>query len=261
MHGCLLSCRSYESTGVYVDDSTQYWQVELTESIKKIRRDFEMFYSTIYQETAAYYETKMEELDKEAEQAVIYQRKEMEELVVVQQTLQVEYEKVQYTLTSERDAYAKLELTYCKDPSFAVRFCGGGGVRFCSELGGRVQDIGRATGRTVGSASERSGKSAGADHGHGLRRQRDPAQVRLFASVKGRGKRTVRCSKVSLEAEIIIYRYLLDNCGYGSGERVTVVPQKQIMSTVSTEMSGKFVAKGRKKRAVGISTYPAQLHR
>ena len=55
-------------------------------------------------------------------------------------------------------------------------------------------------------------------------------------------------SKVNLEAEIIIYRYLLDT--YGFGEKITVVPQKKI---VAKEMTGKFIAKGRKKRSIGIS--------
>ncbi|CAF1255120.1 unnamed protein product, partial [Adineta ricciae] len=53
--------------------------------------------------------------------------------------------------------------------------------------------------------------------------------------------------EVNLEAEIIIYRYLLD--AYGFGEKITVVPQKKI---VAKEMTGKFIAKGRKKRSIGI---------
>ena len=62
----------------------------------------------------------MEDLSKEIEQTTRNQRVEYEEFVASQQTLQVEYEKIQYSLTYEREAYSKLELTYCKCSCFFV---------------------------------------------------------------------------------------------------------------------------------------------
>ncbi|CAF1408071.1 unnamed protein product [Adineta steineri] len=73
-------------------------------------------------------------------------------------------------------------------------------------------------------------------------------------------------NKINLETEIVIYRYLLDTYGtgermtivpqkqidtYAKGERVTIVPQKQIV--VSNEFTtGKFFVRGRKKGFIGI---------
>ncbi|CAF1675345.1 unnamed protein product, partial [Adineta ricciae] len=94
-----FSAKSYESTVINVGNPAEYWAVELDESIKKIRRDFETFYATIYREMTTYYETKMEDLDKEIEQTTRNQRVEYEEFVASQQTLQVEYEKIQDSLT------------------------------------------------------------------------------------------------------------------------------------------------------------------
>ncbi|CAF1116324.1 unnamed protein product [Adineta ricciae] len=205
-----FSTKSYESTVIDVGKPAEYWAVELDESIKKIRRDFETFYATIYREMTTYYETKMEDLDKEIEQTTRYQRVEYEEFVASQQTLQVEYEKIQYSLTYEREAYSKLELTYSRlDDEYKSL-----DVACVEQLEAQAKEVQSLQERIVDMAYDIN---------------------------------EIQRSKVNLEAEIIIYRYLLD--AYGFGEKITVVPQKKI---VAKEMTGKFIAKGRKKRSIGI---------
>ncbi|UJR20187.1 hypothetical protein I4U23_023319 [Adineta vaga] len=204
------STRSYESTVVNVENPAEYWAVELDESMKKIRRDFEMFYSTIYREMTTYYETKKEDLDKEVEQVANQQRVEYEEFIVFQQTLQVEYEKVQYSLTYEKEAYGKLELTYS-----------------------RLEDEYKSLDVLYGDQLESQEREA------------QSLQERIVDMAYDINE--MQRSKVNLEAEIIIYRYLLDS--YGFGERVTVVPQKQ---TVAREIPNKFNTKRQKKRSIGI---------
>lgn len=56
-------------------------------------------------------------------------------------------------------------------------------------------------------------------------------------------------SKIHLEAEIIVYRYLLDNSQVG-GQVVITSPK----TNYESGMSGKLVAKSRKKKSIGIST-------
>ena len=55
-------------------------------------------------------------------------------------------------------------------------------------------------------------------------------------------------SKINLEAEIIVYRHLLDNTGVEG--RVTVVAAKQ---PIKDETTGQLVAKRQRKGSIGIS--------
>lgn len=94
-------------------ESRDFWAAELDKSIKRIRRDFELLYGTIHREMVSYYDVKMEEVHKEAEQIRQYQTVSYEETTTVQ-TLQVEYERYQQTLTYEREMTTKLETMYSK---------------------------------------------------------------------------------------------------------------------------------------------------
>jgi hypothetical protein len=106
--------RDFGSVPVESVDMSQYWSLELEKCMKKIRLDFELLYAAIYREMTSYYETKMEEIQTEVEQAVHYQQIEIEELAVSIQTLQAEYEEVQKRLSYEQEIQIKLEATYCK---------------------------------------------------------------------------------------------------------------------------------------------------
>ncbi len=55
-------------------------------------------------------------------------------------------------------------------------------------------------------------------------------------------------SKADLEAELIVYRHLLEI--YEIEHRVTVVPQTE---TYGSETTGKLVVKSQKRGAIGIS--------
>ncbi|CAF1080098.1 unnamed protein product [Adineta steineri] len=223
------STRKFESTIIQSEDSEQYWAIELDQTIKKIRHDFEAFYATIFRGLTTYYETKMEEINKEVEQTAHYQRIESEEFVMVQQSLQIEYEKFQSSLTYERESIMKLESTYSNLESNA------------KTLALQYEDQLESQSREVQSLQE---------------------SIMMIAY----DINEIQRSKINLETEIVIYRYLLDTYGtgerqtivpqkqidtYAKGERVTIVPQKQIV--VSNEFTtGKFFVRGRKKGFIGI---------
>jgi hypothetical protein len=88
--------------------------VELGKSVKKIRHDFEVFYSTLHREIAAYYETKIEEVRIEVDQPYEYHEVDIERYTLSIQKLQVTYEEVQKSFSYEKETLMKLESTYCE---------------------------------------------------------------------------------------------------------------------------------------------------
>jgi hypothetical protein len=95
-------------------DLKQFWTLELDRCVKKIRRDFELLYESIYRQMASYYETKMEEAETHVKHAVRHQEIVAEEQAMTRQALQEEYEEVQKSLSYEKELQIKLEATYCK---------------------------------------------------------------------------------------------------------------------------------------------------
>ncbi len=96
------------------NDTTQFWKLAFEDVVKKIRRDFELLYATIYREMTVYYEIRTGELQTNVKQALKYQQIESEQFAMIQQKLQIEYEKVQKSLFYEKDILIKLETTCCK---------------------------------------------------------------------------------------------------------------------------------------------------
>lgn len=96
-------------------DTKQFWTFELDKCVKKIRRDFEILYAAMYHQMTSYYETKVEELHIEIEEAAHYQQLEIEEIAVMnQKRLQIEYEEVQKSFSREHEILIQLEATCCK---------------------------------------------------------------------------------------------------------------------------------------------------
>ncbi|CAF0936215.1 unnamed protein product [Rotaria sordida] len=108
------STRGYTSVSAGTFDVKQFWALELDKVIKKIRRDFEELYSMFYRDMMVFYNTQLEEVNKEVEQALRYQSTEVETFSASQQTLQIEYEKVQKTYSYEREVIMQLEATHSK---------------------------------------------------------------------------------------------------------------------------------------------------
>ncbi|CAF0979880.1 unnamed protein product [Rotaria sordida] len=108
------STRGYTSVSAGTFDVKQFWALELDKVIKKIRRDFEELYSMFYRDMTVFYNTQLEEVNKEVEQALRYQSTEVETFTASQQTLQIEYEKVQKTYSYEREVIMQLEATHSK---------------------------------------------------------------------------------------------------------------------------------------------------
>jgi len=88
--------------------------LDLDKIIKKIRYDFEVFYSTVYRDIKASYEAKLVEIEADVKEALRHQSTEMEEFAMVLRSLQAEYEKVHMSLSHEKEMVLKLEHTYCK---------------------------------------------------------------------------------------------------------------------------------------------------
>ncbi|CAF1082165.1 unnamed protein product [Adineta steineri] len=202
--------RYTESLPTQSNDEVQYWAGEYDKSIKKIHHDFELFYANIYRDLTSYYEIKMEEVRKEVEQTKHEQRLETEEFVISQQALEKEYEKVQYSLTHEKEILHKLESVYSK---------------LEAEL-----------------------KSLEIQHEEKLELQaKEIHHYQESIMTIAFDINEMQSSKINLETEIIIYRYILN--AFENEEQVTIVPHK---STVANETIGKFIAKGRKKHSIGI---------
>jgi hypothetical protein len=95
---------------------TEYWSIELAKVVKRVRQDFEAFYSTVYREMSSYYESKAVEMEaivkRESQEQEQYVG--IEELSMNYQKLQIEYEKVQKTYTYEHEIFLKLEASYSK---------------------------------------------------------------------------------------------------------------------------------------------------
>jgi len=88
--------------------------LDLDKIIKKIRYDFEVFYSTVYRDIKASYEAKLVEIEADVKEALRYQSAQMEEFAMILRTLQADYEKLQMSLSHEKEMQMKLEHTYCK---------------------------------------------------------------------------------------------------------------------------------------------------
>jgi hypothetical protein len=95
-------------------DDKQYWTLELSKVIKRIRHDFEVFYATIYREMTSYYETKIIEMETTVKQEFHDRSLEIEEFSMTYQKLQMDYEKIQKSSVYEREITMKLESTFCK---------------------------------------------------------------------------------------------------------------------------------------------------
>jgi hypothetical protein len=95
-------------------DDTQYWALELENVVKRIRRDFETFYSTIYKEMVTYYETKTVDMETTVKQELEDQKIEYEQYSVTYSKLQIEYEKIQKSYSYEKEVILKLESSCCK---------------------------------------------------------------------------------------------------------------------------------------------------
>ncbi|UJR08457.1 hypothetical protein I4U23_012727 [Adineta vaga] len=204
------STRNVEAVSIQMNDVAQFWTLELDKSIKRIHHDFEVFYSTIYREMASYYETKMEEVKREVEQTVHEQQYDVDEFAMTMQALQVDYEKYQHSLSYEKEIQMKLEAKYAK-------------------LEAELKAI-------EGQYEEQLDYQA-----------KEAFNMQENIMLVAYDINEMQRSKVHLEAEIIVYRYLLDNSQIGG--HVTVAPQK---TTYETGMAGKLVAKSRKKRSIGI---------
>jgi hypothetical protein len=102
----------------------QFGTLELDKIVKKIRRDFEVYYATIYRDMAALYERKIAEIEPDIKQALHYQQIEMEEFAMILQTQQMEYKEVQKSLSYEKEIHIKIETTYCKFNISFFRFVG-----------------------------------------------------------------------------------------------------------------------------------------
>ncbi|CAF4167316.1 unnamed protein product, partial [Adineta steineri] len=126
------------------------------------------------------------------------------------QALEKEYEKVQYSLTHEKEVLHKLESVYSK---------------LEAEL-----------------------KSLEIQHEDKLELQsKEIHHYQESIMTIAFDINEMQSSKINLETEIIIYRYILN--AFENEEQVTIVPHK---STVANETIGKFIAKGRKKHSIGI---------
>ncbi|CAF1231078.1 unnamed protein product, partial [Didymodactylos carnosus] len=203
------SVREFES--VRSVDVDQFLTLELDKAVKKIRRDFELLYATIHREMTTYYETKINEVQTDVEQALHYQQIEIEELVISQQTLQVEYEEVQKTFSYEKEIRIQLEAKYAK---------------FESDF------------RSIQLQNEERLEAQSKD----LQRVQESIMAVAYDIDE------MRRSKINLEAEIIVYRHLLDSSEIH--EQVMVAP---IYQSVGSEMTGKFIVKNQNHGAIGIS--------
>ena len=104
--------RDFQATSIQLEDVGHFWTQELDKSVKRIHHDFEVFYATIYREMMTYYETKMDEVKKEVEEALHDQQFDDDEFAITQQALHVENEKAQHTLVYEREVAMKLEARF-----------------------------------------------------------------------------------------------------------------------------------------------------
>jgi hypothetical protein len=110
----LVLFRESDSLSIQTEDMTQFWTLELDRVVKRIRRDFETFYTRIHQRMVAYYQTKTEELETYVKQDLQTEQIDIEQFTVTQQKLTIEYEQVQQTLSYEKEIFFKLDSTYCK---------------------------------------------------------------------------------------------------------------------------------------------------
>ncbi|CAF0902809.1 unnamed protein product [Adineta ricciae] len=204
------STRNVEAISINMDDLSQFWTLELDKSIQKIRHDFEVFYASIYREMTAYYETKTDEVRREVERASQEPQDDGSEFALIIQTLQADYEKYHNSLSYEKEMQMKLEKKYAQLEAEL------------KSLEGHYEE-----------KLEVQGKEA-------FNLQETIMQIAYDINEMQR-------SKVHLEAEIIVYRYLLDNSQ--SGGRVIVTQPKP---NYESGMSGKLVAKSRKKKSIGI---------
>lgn len=97
-----------------MSDFDEFWKSEWQNIVKKIRRDFELVYGAILQETICYYEKKREEAKVELECVANIQNTEHLELIQALEKLETEVTKAQKTHSHEKEALAKTEALYGK---------------------------------------------------------------------------------------------------------------------------------------------------
>ena len=101
------------SCSVQTEDTTQYWKLELKNVAKRIRADFETFYTSLYHQMKAQYESKIVDMETNIKQALQYQQTEVHEYSSTYQSSKTEYEKIQKSFSYEKETLFKLESTYC----------------------------------------------------------------------------------------------------------------------------------------------------
>ena len=107
----------FRTSHVTITESVQsvdFWRTELDNIIRRIRRDFEVFYGKIQSEMIAYYEAKTNEIETNIQQAYNYQETEVHQWSVTEERLTAEYERIEQSLAYERSILVKLEDSYCK---------------------------------------------------------------------------------------------------------------------------------------------------
>ena len=107
----------FRTSHVTITESVQsvdFWRTELDNIIRRIRRDFEVFYGKIQSEMIAYYEAKTNEIETNIQQAYNYQQTEVHQWSATEERLTVEYEQIEQSLAYERSILVKLEDSYCK---------------------------------------------------------------------------------------------------------------------------------------------------
>ena len=102
------------SVTIHTGDITEYWRAEFSKIIKQVRHDFEVFYSSVYREMAAYYDAKSAEMAETIKQEMQEQSLEVVGFSANYERYQSEYEKIQVTYSQEREANARLEASHCK---------------------------------------------------------------------------------------------------------------------------------------------------
>lgn len=208
------STRGYVSVSTDTFNVKEYQKLEFDKIIKKIRHDFEQLCNALHLEMTKYYDLQLQEVKTGFEKVSRYEVTNIETHSRSYQTLNVEYEKVQQTLSYERETQVKLEATY-------------------STLESELQSIRRQN----------------EDRLSIYLKDFESSQENIV--IIAYDIEEMRRRKTSLEAELIIYRNLLDS--YGVYEyTVRAISPPPMGGTVTR----KFIVKSQKKGSVAIRECP-----
>jgi hypothetical protein len=231
--------------------------LDLDKSVLKIRRDFELLYATMSQKMTSYYEVQMKEMQTHVEEAFHYQRIEVEELAKIQQALELEYVEVQKSFSYQRELLMKTEATYGKKTSVSLSlFAHTEKILLvsCSQVRIRIQLAWIWIWSAIGSAVERDERCTGKYNGSGVLYRWNTTKVRKFLFVTIEQWRTLlflhkSSSTINLEAEIIVYRHVLDSSEVPMQVAIDVQPQ-----SIRNAMTEQFTVKNERARkgSVGI---------